>query len=171
MATNFKPPKGMRDFLPEDAQKLRHVLDTCRSVFEKYGFQPLETPNVEGFELLASKKGLGEAVKDEIYYFQDKAKRELGLRFDLTVPLARIILDNPNLPRPFKRYAIGKVYRYDNPQRLRWREFWQADIDIVGSSSPLADIECISAVVDILNQLGFEDFNIGNRRAGHSCAT
>lgn len=167
MPPGFQPPKGMRDFLPEEAQKLQQVLDTCRKVFESYGFVPLETPAVESFELLAAKKGLGEAVKDEIYYFQDKAKRELGLRFDLTVPLARIVLNNPNLPKPFKRYAIGKVYRYDNPQNLRWREFWQADVDIVGSASLLADVECLSAVIDVLTALGLEDFmiRVNDRRA------
>ncbi len=160
MPPRFQPPKGMRDFLPEEAQKLRQVLDTCRKVFESYGFAPLETPAVESFDLLAAKKGLGEAAKDEIYYFKDKGDRELGLRFDLTVPLARIILGNPSLPKPFKRYAVGKVYRYDNPQNMRWREFWQADIDTVGSPSPLADAECISAAIDVLTQLGLEDFMI-----------
>jgi histidyl-tRNA synthetase len=160
MGSKFQPPKGMRDFLPEEAAKLQQVLDTCRRVYESYGFQPLETPSVESFELLAAKKGLGEGVKDEIYYFKDKADRELGLRFDLTVPLARIVLSNSNIPKPFKRYSIGKVYRYDNPQNMRWREFWQADVDIIGSASPLADIECISAVIDVLTQLGLEDFII-----------
>ncbi len=162
----FQPPKGTRDFLPEDAEKLQFVIDTARVVFEKYGFKPLETPAFESFELLAAKGGGGEAIKDEIYYFKDKGERELGLRFDLTVPLARVIANNPNIPKPFKRYQIGKAWRYDNPQALRYREFWQADIDTIGSSSQTADAECVAAVVECLQKLGIKNFfvNVGNRR-------
>jgi len=155
----FQPPKGTRDLLPEDATKLQKIIDVCRSTFEKYGFSQLITPAFESFELLSAKGGLGEAVKDEIYYFKDKSDRELGLRFDLTMPLARVV-SSTSLPKPFKRYAIDKVWRYDNPASLRFREFWQSDIDVVGNTSLLADVECLTAVCEILDRLGFKDFQI-----------
>ncbi|MBI2583030.1 MAG: histidine--tRNA ligase [Candidatus Aenigmarchaeota archaeon] len=155
----FQPPKGMRDLSGKDAEKLMRILQTCRNTFEKYGFVPLETPALESFEVLAA-KGAGEAIKDEIYYFKDKSGRELGLRFDFTVPLARFVANNPNMPKPFRRYQIGPVWRYDNPQAKRWRQFYQADIDIVGSSSPLADAECIACVCEIMQKLGFSDFTV-----------
>ena len=155
----FQPPKGTRDLLPEDANKLQNIIEVCRDVFEKYGFGPLITPAFESFELLSAKGGLGEAVKDEIYYFKDKSDRELGLRFDLTMPLARVV-SSTSLPKPFKRYAIDKVWRYDNPQAKRWREFFQADIDIVGSSSLIADVECLTAICEILDRLEFKNYMI-----------
>jgi len=156
----FQPPKGTRDFLPEEAVELQKIIDLFRATAEKYGFEPLITPAFESFELLAAKGGLGEAVKDEIYYFKDKSDRELGLRFDLTMPLARIIASNPQIPKPFKRYAIDKVWRYDNPQALRYREFWQGDIDIVGASGLDADAEVIAIICEVLKELGFDDFKI-----------
>ena len=160
----FQVLKGMRDLLPAEATKMQWVVDTCRQVFSRYGFQPLQTPAMEPFELLAAKSG--ESIRDEIYYFKDKAEREIGLRFDFTVPLGRVVASNPNLPKPFKRYQIGPVWRYDNPQAMRWREFWQADIDTVGSDSLLADLECLQAAVECMQALGFQDFRIRiNNRA------
>lgn len=156
----FQSPKGTRDLMPEDAAKMQKVTDTVRSVFERFGFEPLFTPAFESFSLLSAKGGLGESVKDEIYYFKDKSGRELGLRFDLTMPLARVVSSNPQIPKPFKRYVIGKVWRYDQPQALRFREFWQADVDIVGSSSTDADAEVIAAACTILEELGFKDFKV-----------
>jgi len=156
----FQVPKGTRDFLPKEAINFFKLIQTVRKVFEEYGFDPIITPAFESFELLAAKGGLGEAVKDEIYYFKDKSDRELGLRFDMTMPLARVVSSNPQMPKPFKRYVIDKVWRYDNPQAMRWREFWQADIDVVGSSSVLADVECLAAVCKILSELGLKDYFI-----------
>lgn len=156
----IQPPKGTRDIVAEEMEKLLLIKDTLRRVFEKYGFSPLETPAFENFALLSAKGGLGEAVKDEIYYFKDKGDRELGLRFDLTMPMARFVMNNPNLPKPFKRYQIGRVWRYDNPQAMRWREFWQADVDVIGSSSMEADVECLQVSVDCLKELGFKKFSI-----------
>jgi histidyl-tRNA synthetase len=156
----IQTPKGTRDFLPEEAINFFKLIGVVRKVFEEYGFDPIITPAFESFVLLAAKGGLGEAVKDEIYYFKDKSDRELGLRFDMTMPLARVISSNPQIPKPFKRYVIDKVWRYDNPQAMRWREFWQADIDVVGSNSVLADVECLAAVCKILSELGFKDYFI-----------
>jgi len=154
----------MRDFLPEQAKKKQFIEDSCRRVFEKYGFEPLQSPVVEDFALLAAKGSGGEAIKDEIYYFKDKGERELGLRYDLTVPLARIVASNPVLQKPFKRYCIGTVYRYDRPQAKRYREFTQADVDIVGAKSVLADFECIQISADIMRSLEFEfKIKVNNR--------
>ena len=107
----FQPPKGTRDLLPEDASKLQKIIQVCRTVFEKYGSEPLITPAFESFELLSAKGGLGEAVKDDIYYFKDKSDRELGLRFDLTMPLARVV-SSTSLPKPFKRFKCSGNQRF-----------------------------------------------------------
>src|SRR3989344_7110143 len=106
---SFQTVRGMRDFLPEQAKKKQFIEDLCRRTFERYGFEPLQTPIVEDFDLLAAKGSGGEAIREEIYYFKDKADRELGLRYDLTVPLARIAATNLSLQRPFKRYCISTV--------------------------------------------------------------
>jgi len=156
--TDFQPAKGTKDVAPEEMRRLLFVFDTCRKVFEKYGFAPLETPAFENFELLAAKGG--EGVKNEIYYFKDKGGRELGLRFDLTVGMARFIANNPNIQKPFKRYAFGKVWRYDNPQAMRWREFYQLDIDVVGSPQIDADAECLACFCECLDALGVKDYYI-----------
>ena len=152
----MKVVRGMRDLLPEQAGIREKILDVCKRAFESYGFEPLETPIVEEFDLLAKKGTGGEAIKNEIYYFKDKGNRELGLRFDLTVPLARVVANNPQLTKPFKRYAIGKVYRYDRPQAKRYREFTQADLDIVGSKSVVCEYECIAVIVKVMKELGID---------------
>ncbi|MBU0530679.1 MAG: histidine--tRNA ligase [Nanoarchaeota archaeon] len=163
---NMQPPRGTRDFMPADMIRREYIFQTVKKVFEQFGFDPLETPAFESWELL-SKKGVGgDEVKDEIYYFKDKSDRELGLRFDLTASLARVIASNPQLPKPFKRYQIGRVWRYDRPQAGRFREFWQADVDVVGSSQMDADVECLAAAVKALESLGFKNFiiRLNNRK-------
>ncbi len=164
----FQTVRGMRDFLPLQAAKKQFIEGVCRGVFESYGFAPLETPLVEDFALLSKKGGAGEAIKEEIYCFKDKSGRELGLRFDLTVPLARVVASNKGLPKPFKRYQIGRVYRYDRPAAKRWREFTQADWDIVGSGSVLSDFETIAVAIDVMKGLGFRKgqfvLKINNRK-------
>ncbi|HJW96929.1 MAG TPA: histidine--tRNA ligase [archaeon] len=156
----IQPPKGTRDFLPKEMAVRQQVFDTARKVFERFGFEPLETPAFESWELLSKKGGGGEDIKKEIYYFRDKGDREIGLRFDLTAPLARVVANNPQLPKPFKRYQIGPVWRYDNPQAGRFREFWQADADIVGSEKMDCEAECLAAAATVLQALGFRDFAI-----------
>ena len=157
---NLQPPRGTRDFLPVDKIRREYVLGVVEKVFQKYGFDPIETPAFENWEVLAAKGGGGEAVKDEIYYFKDKNDRELGLRFDLTVPVGRVVAANPNISKPFKRYQIGRVWRYDRPQAGRFREFWQADIDTLGSNDPLADAEVLAAAGEAFRELGFKDYTI-----------
>jgi len=156
----IQPPKGTRDFLPQEMAVRQYVFDICREVFERFGFEPLETPAIESWELLSKKGGGGEDIKKEVYYFRDKGDREIGLRFDLTAPLGRVIANNPQIPKPFKRYQIAPVWRYDNPQAGRYREFWQADADIVGSEKMDCEAECLVASAAILEALGFRDFAI-----------
>ncbi|MBU0953424.1 MAG: histidine--tRNA ligase [Nanoarchaeota archaeon] len=155
----FQPPKGMRDFLPDQARKRQWMLDQIRAVFARYGYGLLETPVVESWELLAAKSS-GDGIKDEIYSFKDKGDRELGLRFDLTVPTARVIAANPQFPKPFRRAQIGPVYRYDNPQAGRFREFLQCDADVFGVSTMAAEAELLALAVDALTALGFSAFSI-----------
>ncbi|MGQ4833284.1 MAG: histidine--tRNA ligase [Candidatus Asgardarchaeia archaeon] len=154
----LKTVKGMRDFLPEDMIRREFIFDTIRKTYENYGFLPFETPALEYLEVLTAKSG--SEITQQIYSFTDKGGREVGLRFDLTVPLARVIASNPALPKPFKRYCISRVWRYENPQAGRYREFWQADADIIGVESRFADVEVIAAARTALKRLGFRDFEI-----------
>jgi histidyl-tRNA synthetase len=146
--------------MPAEMIRRERIFNTLRKVFERYGFSPLESPALESWELLSKKGGLGEEAVKDIFRFKDKAGREVGLRFDLTVPLARIVVANPQLPKPFKRYQISRVWRYEEVRRGRYREFWQADIDVVGSASMLADAEVLAVAVDALQALGFKRFYI-----------
>lgn len=150
--------KGFRDFLPEKMAIRTEVVKRLRTVFEKYGFAELQTPSLEYAEVLLGKYG-SEAEK-LMYLFQDPGGRDVGLRYDLTVPLARVMSSTPNLPLPFKRYQIQPAWRAENPQKGRYREFYQCDIDTVGSSSPLADAEIISIINDSLKALEFNNFKI-----------
>ncbi len=152
----------MRDLKPEDAYKKEVLSDIFRAIAKRFGFVPLETPCVEMYSTLAAKG----AVKDEIYYFRDKSNRELGLRFDLTVPLARFVASNLNLKLPFRRYQIGEVFRYDRPQKGRYREFTQADIDIVGfKDSFLASYEILSFALSFLDETGIDaKIRVSDRR-------
>lgn len=152
--------------MQKDAENMEKLLDVVRSIFRRFGFSPLFTPAFEDFGLLSVKGGLGEGVKDDIYYFKDKSDRELGLRFDLTMPMVRVVATNPQIKKPFRRYAIGRVWRYDQPQAMRYREFWQADVDIVGAESTVADAECLAVVCECMEQLGFKDFyiRVNNRK-------
>jgi len=163
---DFRTPKGTRDIMQKDAENMEKLLDVVRSIFRRFGFSPLFTPAFEDFGLLSVKGGLGEGVKDDIYYFKDKSDRELGLRFDLTMPMVRVVATNPQIKKPFRRYAIGRVWRYDQPQAMRYREFWQADVDIVGAESTVADAECLAVVCECMEQLGFKDFyiRVNNRK-------
>jgi histidyl-tRNA synthetase len=158
MVDMFQPPRGTRDFLPEEMLKRNWVLDRIREVYEVYGFEPLGTPAFESWELLKVKSG--DNIINQIYYFKDKSDRELGLRFEWTASLARVVSSHRELQMPFKRFAIGPVWRYENPSEAHYREFWQADADIVGVSDQIADAEILATTVDCLRSLGFKDFVI-----------
>ncbi len=171
--TRFGLVRGTRDYAGTEAKLLRLIKDSFSSVFERYGFEPLETPALELAETLTAKGGGGEEILKEAYFFEDKGGRLIGLRYDLTVPLARFIAMNPELPLPFKRYQIAKVWRYGDVARGRLREFYQCDIDIVGSPSMLADAEVLACAVDALRSIRLEDFTIrlNNRKILSAIAT
>ena len=154
----FQPPRGTRDYLPEDQMKKNWVIDQVREVYEAYGFEPLATPAFEYLELFQVKSG--EDIIDQIYTFKDKSDRDLALRFELTASTVRVVASHRDLVLPFKRYAVGPNWRYERPSELRFREFWQADIDIFGVESSIADAEVLSAVVKVFERLGFEGFII-----------
>jgi histidyl-tRNA synthetase len=166
MTEKFQAPRGTRDFLPEEMIKREFVINTLKKVFEDYGFSPFETPAFENFELLAAKGSGGDTIRDQIYCFKDKSNRELGLRFDLTVPMARVVANNPQLPKPFKRYCISRAWRYEEIRKDRFREFWQCDVDTVGSSNMEADTEILAVAVYSLKVLGFKKFcvKLNNRK-------
>lgn len=176
MASSTKPARGMRDFLPADVRKRNYVINIIKEVYESYGFEPLETPAVENLETLTGKYGeegsqlmfkilkRGEKLTDGLSLGLGSRASELAdlaLRYDLTVPLARVVANHKNdLPKFFKRYQIQPVWRADRPARGRFREFYQCDVDAIGSSSMVVEAELILAVTDILKRLGFEDFVI-----------
>ena len=150
--------KGFRDFLPSKMAIRNEAIKRIRKVFEKYGFDELQTPSLEYQEVLLGK--YGKEAEKLMYLFEDSGKRKIGLKYDLTVPLARVISSNQNLPKPFKRYQIQPVWRAENTQKGRYREFYQCDIDIVGSSSPLSDAEILAIINESLTSLGFKGFKI-----------
>lgn len=159
-------PAGMRDILPDQMVKRQYVLDVVRAVFERFGFEPLQTSAIELTETLMGK--YGEEAERLIYkaWYGDKPGGEFALRYDLSVPLARVVAMYPELPRPFKRYQIAPVWRADRPQKGRYREFYQCDVDIVGSANMLADAEIVAVIYETLSRLGFTDFtiSINNRK-------
>lgn len=159
MANEKKQPlKGFRDFLPAQMALRREAINRLRAVFEKYGFDELQTPALEYKEILTGK--YGDEGEKLMYLFQDRGGRDIGLRYDLTVPLARVAASYSDLSIPFKRYQIQPVWRAEKPQRGRYREFYQCDFDIVGLVSQLADAEIIAVINDSLSALGFTDFQI-----------
>lgn len=149
--------KGMRDFLSDEMARREYVLFLIKQIFKSYGFLPIETPAIEYWDILSGKYGDEEKL---IYKFKDRGERDVGLRFDFTVPLARVISMHPEITMPFRRYQIQPVWRADKPQKGRMREFYQCDIDIVGTSSILADAEIISITNEIFEKLGFKEFKI-----------
>ena len=159
--------KGVKDTSPEEKIVKNQVVDTLQKVFENYGFAPLETPLIERYETLAAKFAAGDAsdALTEIFQLTDQGKRKLALRFDLTVPLSRFVAMNPTLKMPFKRYQVGRVFR-DGPIKLgRYREFWQMDIDTVGTSSMLADAEIIAMAASCFNKLKLDvKIKVNNRK-------
>ncbi|MGC8932432.1 MAG: histidine--tRNA ligase [Candidatus Methanodesulfokora sp.] len=149
-------PRGFRDFPPEIEIVRQRVISSIEEVFRRYGFEPMETSSIELWETIKGKYGQ-EAESKLLFVFPDFLSKEwLSLRYDLTAPLARYVASHPELPLPFKRYEIGRVWRHEEPQRGRYREFWQCDADIVGSSYPEADAEIINLIDDAISQFGFE---------------
>lgn len=172
MALKKKPVKGMKDILPAEMQMRDYVTGLIKETYKSFGFSPIETPCVEHIENLCSKQG-GENEKlifkimkrgEKLNLEQAESETDLtdsGLRYDLTVPLSRFYSNNANsLPNPFKALQIGSVWRADQPQRGRFRQFVQCDIDILGEASCLAEIELILATTTLLGKLNFSDFKV-----------
>lgn len=148
--------KGMRDHLPAAMILRQHIIKTLTDVFERHGFEPLQTPIIEYARTLEGKIGDEEKL---IYHFETAGGDKVALRYDQTVPLARVVAQyQGQLVFPWRRYAIGQSYRGERQQRGRYREFWQADVDIVGSASPIADAEIIAVLTEALQALGFSGF-------------
>lgn len=163
--SNTQPARGMRDFLPADVRRRDYVIGVVKEVYERYGFEPLETPAVENIETLTGK--YGEEGNQLIFKILKRGEHEksgeadLALRYDLTVPLARVVAEyKEKLPKFFKRYQIQPVWRADRPARGRFREFYQCDVDVLGSRSMLVEAEICAAASDVLSKLGFQDFSV-----------
>jgi histidyl-tRNA synthetase len=150
--------KGFRDIEPPSMRRRNFIINKLVDVFEAYSFEPLETPTLEYLDVLTGK--MGEDTDKQIFSFVDSGDRAVGLRYELTISLARYIAMNPYLKMPFKRYQIEKVFRAEKPQKGRFREFTQCDVDIVGEDSIYADTEIISVLAEGMERLGFENYRI-----------
>jgi len=161
---SFTLPRGIRDIEPEEMARRNWVYDRIRDVFRRYAFQEMEPATLEELRTLEAKSG--PAIKDEIYWFNDKAGRSIGLRFDLTVGMARMVAGRSDLPEPIKLASIGGNWRYDEPQFGRYRYFTQWDAEIFGSDDPIADAEIIALSLDILDNVGLgeSEVRISNRK-------
>ncbi len=163
----FQKPKGTRDFYPEDFAIKQAIFNRLKTIAEKYGFKQVETPAFETLKLLTEKEG--EEIKEQIFTLTKRGQEEYGLRFDLTVPLARMfIAKQKQLPKPVKWYYITRMWRYENPQKGRLREFYQFGVEVFGSYKAEADAECIALAIDSLLALGLtkKDFviKLNNRK-------
>ena len=179
MKTSTKPPSGMRDFLPSDIVRRRYVIGVITKIYESHGFLPLETPTIENLSVLTGKYGEeGDQLLYRVLRRRDSLKRVVdaaaqeqrparesdlsdeGLRYDLTVPLARVVAEYGQLPKYFKRYQIQPVWRADRPGKGRFREFYQCDVDTIGTTSLVAEAEVCTAVARVLTTLGFQDYTV-----------
>lgn len=151
--------KGFRDFLPTDMYLRQQVFSILRTTFQRYGFEPLETPALEYSDILLGK--YGEEAEGLMYRFTDRGGRDVALKYDLTVPTCRVLAQYQNdLPLPFKRYQMQPVWRAENTQKGRFREFYQCDADTYGSESQIVEAEFIQMGVEVLQQLGFSDLRV-----------
>ncbi len=149
-------PRGVRDFSPAQAISLRYISEVVEEVFKRFGFYPIETPALENLSILNA-KAYGDESVEEIFKVEGE---ETGLRYDFTVPLARYVASNKDLTLPFKRYQIGTMWRNEEPQKMRYREAMQADIDIVGSAEIESDAEIIAASALAIEELGIQNYVI-----------
>ncbi len=158
-------PKGTRDFSPEEKILRDMIVNTLKEIFELYGFAPLETPVLERFDVLSSKYAGGAEILKETFRLKDQGSRELGLRYDLSVPLCRYVGMNPVIKMPFKRYQIGEVFRDGPVATARYRQFTQCDVDVIGSSSMATDAEIIASIYSAFIKLNLEiNIKINSRK-------
>ena len=166
MPKEFKIAKGVKDWYGKDAILRNEIKDTLRRVFEKYGYNPLETPMIERAETMKFKGG--QEIQKEIFTLKDQGRRELALRFDQTLPLARFVASNKDIKFPFKRYVIGEVFRDGpaQPEQGRYRVFTQCDVDILGVKNMIAESELLALAQDCFKELGLGNIiiKINNRK-------
>lgn len=160
---SFRTVRGMRDFLPEDAEKMRHLERVARELANLYGYEEVITPIVECYGLLAAKAG--EEIRERMYAFKDLSGRKIALRPEFTASIARLVATKMmNQPKPIKLFCAGSLYRYDEPQYGRYREFWQVNYELIGSEKPEADAEILTLTYDLMERLGLRNyyFKIGH---------
>ncbi|MBE0512084.1 histidine--tRNA ligase [Candidatus Bathyarchaeota archaeon] len=159
----FKTVRGMRDFLPRDAERMRHVEQVSRELAQLYGYEEVITPVVESYDLLAAKAG--EEIRERMYAFKDLGGRKVALRPEFTASVARLMATKlRNKPKPMRLFSVGSLYRYDEPQYGRFREFWQANYELFGSDKPEADAEILMLTNDLLTRLGLRNYRF---KIGH----
>jgi len=159
----FQIPRGTRDFTPEEMQKRRYVEEKMRATFQKFGYREIQTPTFETLDLFTAKSG--DIIIDELYFFKDKGGRDLALRPELTAPVIRFYVDKLQMEsKPLKLFYFGNCFRYDRPQKGRYREFMQAGCELLGTDTPEAYAELIALAYTILKNVGLKDLklNIGN---------
>jgi histidyl-tRNA synthetase len=159
----FKTVRGMRDFLPEETERMNCVQRATRELAQLYGYEEVITPLVEYYDLLAAKAG--EEIRERMYAFNDMSGRKVALRPEFTASMARLVATKMmNRPKPLKLFCLGSLYRYDEPQYGRYREFWQANYELMGSDKPEADAEILMLTYDLMERLGFRSyyFKIGH---------
>jgi histidyl-tRNA synthetase len=153
----------MRDFLPEDAERMRHVEQVSRELAQLYGYEEVITPVVESYDLLAAKSG--EEIRERMYAFKDLGGRKVALRPEFTASIARLVATKMrNEPKPMRLFCVGSLYRYDEPQYGRFREFWQANYELIGSTRPETDAEILMLTNDLLTRLGLQNYRF---KIGH----
>jgi len=159
----FKTVRGMRDFLPRDAERMRHVEQVSRELAQLYSYEEIITPVVESYDLLAAKAG--EEIRERMYAFEDLGGRKVALRPEFTASVARLMATKlRNKPKPMRLFSVGSLYRYDEPQYGRFREFWQANYELFGSDKPEADAEILLLTNDLLTRLGLRNYRF---KIGH----
>ena len=160
----FKTVRGMRDLLPVDAERMRHVEQVSRTVSKLYGYEEIITPVLESYDLLAAKTS--EEIRERMYTFKDLGGRKVALRPEFTASVARLVASKlRNEPKPMRLFSVGSLYRYDEPQYGRFREFWQANYELFGSTRPEADAEILILTNDLLKRLGLQNYRF---KIGHT---
>jgi histidyl-tRNA synthetase len=160
----FKTVRGMRDLLPVDAERMRRVEQVSREVSKFYGYEEIITPVLESYELLAAK--IGEEIRERMYTFKDLGGRKVALRPEFTASVARLVASKlRNEPKPMRLFSVGSLYRYDEPQYGRFREFWQSNYELFGSPRPEADAEILMLTNDLLKRLGLKNYRF---KIGHT---
>src|SRR4030067_2184651 len=153
----FQTVRGMRDLLPEEAEMLDFVMGKARETAQLYGYREVITPVIEPYELLSAKSG--EEIRQRMFTFKDLGNRTVALRPEFTSSIQRLATTSlKNEPKPLRTFSVGSVYRYDEPQLGRYREFWQSDFELIGTSNPEADAEIILLTDRLMRAVGFANY-------------